>query len=167
MLLGIAKIVGCPGSQLPFELELDFSDMEFGTCRPAAEPVRASGQVKNTAGVLLLDAELSTNIHGVCDRCTREFERQLTIPVHAVLETDLDSQQPDDLWTFTVEGDAVDLDEILRTAFVFGMDSKLLCDEDCKGLCCRCGADLNLGPCDCKPELDPRFAVLRQLLEKQ
>ena len=167
MLLGIAKIIGSPGSELPFELELDFSDMEFGACRPAAEPVRASGRVKNTAGVLLLEAELSTNIHGVCDRCTREFERQLTIPVNAVLETDPDSQQPDDLWTFTVEGDAVDLDEILRTAFVFGMDSKMLCDEDCKGLCCRCGADLNLGPCDCKPELDPRFDVLRKLLEKQ
>ena len=46
------------------------------------------------------------------------------------------------------------------------MDSKLLCSEDCQGLCPRCGADLNEGPCQCKPEIDPRLAVLQQFLNK-
>ncbi len=167
MLLNLSKIIGCPGSRLPFELELDFSDMEFGSCRPATEPIRAEGQVVNTAGVLLLDAEITGTIHGICDRCTKEFERELSIPVHAVLESDPDSMTSEDLWTFTVEGDAVDLEEIVRTAFVFGMDSKLLCDPDCKGLCFRCGVDLNHGTCQCKPEPDPRFAALQQWLDKQ
>ena len=60
----------------------------------------------------------------------------------------------------------IDLDDILTTAVVLNMDSKLLCSEDCKGLCPKCGADLNLGPCDCKPEMDPRLAVLQQFLNK-
>lgn len=166
MLFGLAKIIGCPGSRTDFSFEPDFSDMDFGNCRVAGA-VHAEGEIRNTAGVLLLDAEIRTKIHGVCDRCTKEFDREITIPVHAVLETDPDSAQPDDIWTFTVVGDSVDLEEIIRTAFVFGIDSKMLCEPDCKGLCCHCGADLNLGPCDCKPEPDPRFAALRQWLDKQ
>lgn len=166
MLLGLAKLIGCPGGQLSFSLELDFSDMVFGATKPVQEPVRASGAVKNTAGVLQLDGLIKAQIHGVCDRCTAEFDRTVEIPVHAVLETDADSLDTDDLWTFPVEGDKVDLEEIIRTAFVLEMDSKMLCSEDCKGLCCRCGADLNHGPCQCKPEIDPRFAVLRQFLDE-
>ena len=106
-------------------------------------------------------------IHGVCDRCAREFDRDVVIPVHAVLETDPDSLDTDDLWTFPVEGDQVDLEEVFRTAFVLEMDSKMLCKPDCKGICFRCGTDLNLGQCKCQPETDPRFAVLRQLLDKK
>lgn len=157
----------CPGSQLPFSAEFDFSDMDFGNCRPAASPVLASGQVVNTAGVLLLDAEISATLNAVCDRCTKSFDRQITIPVHAVLECDPESQQPDDLWTFTVVGNAVDLEDVIRTAFVFGIDNKMLCKPDCKGLCFRCGADLNLTQCTCKPEPDSRFAVLQQLLDEK
>jgi uncharacterized protein len=46
------------------------------------------------------------------------------------------------------------------------METKFLCREDCKGLCARCGKNLNLGPCGCGKEIDPRFAVLEQLLDK-
>ena len=48
-----------------------------------------------------------------------------------------------------------------------GMDTKTLCSEDCKGLCPRCGANLNDGPCGCKREVDPRLAVLAKLLENR
>ncbi|MDY5613643.1 MAG: DUF177 domain-containing protein, partial [Dysosmobacter sp.] len=54
-----------------------------------------------------------------------------------------------------------------RTAFILEMDTKTLCSEDCKGLCPRCGADLNLGPCSCKKEVDPRLAALAKLLENK
>ncbi len=164
MLFGLAKIIGSPGSRVPFSLQPDFSDLDFGNCR-AAGPVLAEGYVENKAGVLLLEATISAEIQGVCDRCTNEFLRKVSIPVHAVLETDPDSADPDDIWTFSVIGDSVDLEEIVRTAFVFGIDSKMLCKPDCKGLCCHCGADLNIGPCDCKPEPDARFDVLRQWLD--
>ena len=52
MLLGLAKIIGCPGSVVPFETELDLHEMTFGGCKPVSEPVHAVGQVRNTAGVL-------------------------------------------------------------------------------------------------------------------
>ena len=60
-----------------------------------------------------------------------------------------------------------DLDEVVTTAFVLAMDTKNLCSEDCKGLCAKCGADLNLGPCGCRPDVDPRWAALAQLLDDE
>ena len=61
----------------------------------------------------------------------------------------------------------MDVGDLARTAFILGMDTKTLCSEDCKGLCPRCGADLNLGPCGCGKEADPRLAVLAKLLENR
>ena len=66
-----------------------------------------------------------------------------------------------------LENGQVDAGELAREAFILGMDTKTLCSEDCKGLCPRCGADLNVGPCSCKKEVDPRLAVLAKLLENK
>ena len=165
MLLRLTKIIETPDSVLPFETALDLHEMQFGGCYPVQEPVSAKGTVRYTAGVLLLDAELTTVLHGVCDRCAAEFERKLAFPVHAVLTTELENEDEADEWTFLLENDSADLDEILTTAFVLNMDSKLLCKPDCKGLCFRCGKNLNDGKCDCRPETDPRLAVLGQLLK--
>ena len=65
-----------------------------------------------------------------------------------------------------LEGDGVDLTDILETLFILDMETKFLCREDCKGLCSTCGRNLNLGPCGCRKQIDPRFAVLEQLLDK-
>lgn len=165
MLLRLSKIIETPNSTLPFETSLDLRDMQFGVSFPVQEPVSAKGTVRNTAGVLVLEAELTTTLHGVCDRCASEFVRRLSVPVRAVLTTELENEDEADEWTFLLEDDTADLDEILTTAFVLNMDSKLLCKPDCKGLCCRCGRNLNDGPCSCRPETDPRLAVLGQLLK--
>ena len=165
MLLDLKPILVTPGASLPFETSEDLSDLVFGSCKPADEPVLARGKVRNTAGVLELTGELSTTLHGVCDRCAREFQRDVEFPISAVLVTELADEENEDEWVFQLEGDSADLDDIVTTAFVLNMDSKLLCKPDCKGLCCRCGANLNDGPCGCEPELDPRFAALKQLLK--
>lgn len=167
MLLDLSKIIDCPGGSVDFETSVDLSDLVFGSCRPAKEPVAARGSIRNTAGVLVLEGTVDTNLHGVCDRCAAPFERRVCFPLHAVLVTALASEQDEDQWTFVLNENCADLDDIVTTAFVLNMDSKLLCREDCKGLCCRCGKNLNEGPCDCRPEEDPRLAVLKQLLKNQ
>lgn len=165
MLLGLSKIIETPGGVLPFETTLDLSDMAFGGETPVSEPVAAVGAVRNTAGVLLLEATLSTVLHAHCDRCANPFARAVSYPVKAVLTRELENEDEADAWTFLLENDCADLDDILTTAFVLNMDQKLLCKPDCKGLCFRCGKDLNDGPCGCRPEPDPRLAVLGQLLK--
>ena len=166
MLLGLSKIIDCPGASVPFETSVDLSDLRYGTSYPVSEPVLASGTVRNTAGVLMMTGSITTCIHGICDRCASEFDREIDFPIDVVLVTELANEENEDEWVFPLEGDSADLDDIVRTVFVLNLDSKLLCDEDCKGLCCRCGKNLNDGPCGCQKELDPRFAALKQLLEK-
>jgi uncharacterized protein len=108
---------------------------------------------------------MDTLLHCVCDRCATPFTREFHQEVSAVLVTELCHEKNEDDWTFLLTGDCADLDDIMTTAFVLNMDSKMLCSPDCKGLCASCGKNLNEGPCDCKKELDPRLAVLAQLLK--
>ena len=166
MLLGLSKIIDCPGASVPFSASVDLSDLRYGESYPVTEPVQASGTVRNTAGVLMMTGSLRTTIHGVCDRCAADFERFVEFPIDVVLVTELSNEENEDEWVFHLEADAADLEDIVRTVFVLNLDSKLLCSEDCKGLCCRCGKNLNEGPCSCQKEIDPRFAALKQLLEK-
>ena len=166
MLLGLSGIIDRPGESLPFNCSVDLSDLLYGTCYPVSEPVVAEGTVRNTAGVLVMTGIVRTCIHGVCDRCAADFDRDVEIPIDVVLVSEFANEENEDEWVFPLEGDSADLDDIVRTVFVLNMDSKLLCKPDCKGMCCKCGKNLNQGPCSCQKELDPRFAALRQLLDK-
>ncbi len=166
MLLGLSQIIDRPGASVPFSVSVDLSDLCYGVSYPVSEPVLAEGNVRNTAGVLVMQGSIATTIHGICDRCASEFHRKVEFPIDVVLVTKLESEENEDEWVFPLEGDSADLDDIVRTVFVLNLDSKLLCKEDCKGLCPQCGKNLNDGPCNCRKELDPRFAALKQLLEK-
>lgn len=166
MRLGLSQIIDRPGESISYSAVVDLSDLQYGTCCPVTEPVKAEGTVRNTAGVLVMKGLITTTIHGICDRCAAEFDRDLEIPIDAVLVTELANEENEDEWVFTLEGDSADLEDIVRTVFVLNMDSKLLCSDDCKGLCCRCGKNLNDGPCSCEKEIDPRLAALKQLLNK-
>ena len=167
VLLRLNKIIQAPGS-VPFTHTMDLHELVIGAQCPVAEPVEASGIVRNVAGsdgVLELSGEAHTRLHCTCDRCARPFERDYTIPLHAVLTTEI--QEEEDEWTFLLEDDCADLDDIILTSFMFGLDMQLLCQEDCAGLCPVCGKNLNDGPCGCVKEADPRLAALAQLLNKK
>jgi uncharacterized protein len=166
MRLGLSQIIDRPGESISYSAVVDLSDLQYGTCFPVTEPVKAEGTVRNTAGVLVMKGEITTCIHGICDRCAAEFDREMALPIDAVLVTELANEENEDEWVFTLEGDSADLDDIVRTIFVLKMDSKLLCSDDCKGMCCICGKNLNEGPCSCEKEIDPRLAALKQLLNK-
>ena len=166
MMLGLSKIIETPGASVPFSTQVDLSDLCYGISYPVSEPVAAEGIVRNTAGVLVMKGDVRTTIHGTCDRCASDLDRDVHIPIDVVLVTEMANEENEDEWVFPLEGDSADLDDIVRTVFVLNLDSKLLCKEDCKGLCHRCGTNLNEGPCNCQKELDPRFAALKQLLKK-
>ena len=59
--------------------------------------------------------------------------------------------------TYPLEGDQLDLRPLVRDALLLELPLAPLCREDCRGLCAECGADLNLGPCQCRPALDARW----------
>lgn len=163
MLLNVKPILHTPGKRMDFQFSMDLSDLEFAGRYPVTQPVEVTGQVRNTADVLELELTARTTLDAVCDRCGKAFPQEKEITYQCLLAEELQNEDNDEI--VLLEDGQADVGDLARTAFILGMDSKTLCSEDCKGLCPRCGADLNLGPCSCKKEVDPRLAVLAKLLE--
>jgi len=164
MLLDLSKIIEIPGGSVPFECTLVEEDLDFPQVVSFDSIPMAKGVIKNTAGVLELTGELEADMTCICDRCGSEYEDSIQMDLLATISED--ESEEDDPDVFPLEGDCVDVDEIVRTLFLLNMDTKFLCSDDCKGLCSKCGKNLNDGPCDCRKEIDPRMAVLEQLLDK-
>jgi len=164
MRLDLSRIIEVPGASVPFSCILDPTDLDFQQVKTYKSAPHAEGVVKNTAGLLELTGTLRADMVCLCDRCGAQFDNPKEIKLYAVIsEDDSDEDDPD---VFPLEGDGIDLTEILRTLFILNMDTKFLCKPDCKGLCPNCGKNLNLGACECRKETDPRIAVLEQLLDK-
>ena len=165
MKLDLREIIEIPGASLPFRCALNTDRLDFpSVVRYNAAP-EAEGLVQNTAGILSLTGTLHADMICVCDRCAREYECRKALPISVTLAADVqEDDEGEDV--FPLDGNFLDLDDLLETCFILDMEAKHLCREDCKGLCDRCGANLNDGPCGCKASADPRLAVLEQLLDK-
>lgn len=165
MILDVRPILCAPGKTLEFQFQMDFSDVEFEGRYPASRPVETKGLVRNTAGLLELSLSAWTTLDSVCDRCGKEFLQEKEVSYSCMLAEELQNEDSDEI--VLLEDGRVDVGDLARTEFILGMDTKTLCSEDCKGLCPRCGADWNIGPCSCKKEPDPRMAALAKLLENK
>ena len=165
MKLDLREIIEIPGASLPFRCTLDVGRLDFPSVARYNAPPEAEGVVQNTAGVLSLEGTLRADMVCVCDRCAREYACEKELPLSVTLAADVQEGE-DEEDVFPLEGNFLDLDDVLETCFILDMEAKHLCREDCKGLCERCGANLNDGPCGCKATADPRLAVLEQLLDK-
>lgn len=163
MWLDLKDIIEIPGASVPFQCELGTEDLDFPSVVRYSSAPRAKGRAVNTAGLLALKGELITRMVCVCDRCGSEFEQSKVLPLDVPLSAEIEDEGDADV--FPVEGNGIDLDEVLATCFILDMDTKFLCREDCKGLCPTCGKNLNEGPCTCAKPIDPRLAVLGQLLD--
>ena len=162
MLLDLREIVGVPGGKVSFDYEPDMSEAPFGSIIRIKESPRAAGNVINRAGVLTFSANVDAVCICVCARCLKEFEYVAHKRIKAYLTEGGEGESPD---AYLLQGDKVDLNEIIVTEFVLDMDERLFCSENCAGLCQSCGSDLNNGPCSCKKQVDPRLAMLGQLLD--
>ena len=165
MKLNLKQFAQEPGAVLPFSFQLDLSGLEWNGARPFARPVQIDGRVRNMAGAMLLSARLSTLLSLTCDRCAKPFEREKTVEYETLLAFELANGESDDIVLVDGSGE-LELDALMQEVFLLEMDTKNLCDQDCRGLCPGCGADLNHEPCRCKKEIDPRLAKLAQLLEQ-
>ncbi|NCE64530.1 DUF177 domain-containing protein [Pseudoflavonifractor sp. 524-17] len=165
MRLNLQEVIRTPGMRAPFSFQMDLSGLEFGGETPVAAPVEVSGAVRNMAGALILEGTVSAGLNLTCDRCLAPFSQKMRVPVEHLLAEELEDEENDGI--LLLEDGEIDLAEVFTTAFVLAMDTKHVCSEDCKGLCAGCGANLNDGPCQCRPEVDPRLAALAQLLDRE
>ena len=121
---------------------------------------------------ILVKCQLDTDAELTCSRCLTAFRQPLTIkfeeeylPTVDIL-TGSPLDMPDDINHFTIDKNHIlELDEAIRQYALLVMPMKPLCQEDCPGLCQKCGKNLNEGPCDCpQQEIDSRWAKLTNLL---
>lgn len=96
-----------------------------------------------------------------CDRCLTPVSYKFS--VEAERELDLsEEEQPAFL-----EGKLLDIDGLVFHELLLHWPAKILCREDCKGICTVCGTDLNQGECGCDRQvLDPRMAAIQDIFNK-
>ena len=71
----------------------------------------------------------------------------------------------DEMSVSVFDGEAIDVDEIVKEQIVLAVPTRMLCREDCKGICPECGTDRNTGDCSCATnDIDPRWAALKNLI---
>lgn len=121
--------------------------------------------------------ELDVVSHPACDRCLKSYKEEESIPFHVFMAPLYESKRQqveeekggfekelvrEDMEFSYYEGDRVDLNEIVREQVFLAEPLKHLCKDNCKGICQRCGKDLNEGPCKCKEDRhDKRWDVLK------
>ena len=103
-----------------------------------------------------------------CDRCLKDVE--VEIPLEFFRRVQLDSkdvQQTEELdETNYIDGYNFDVEQLIYNELLVGWPTKILCSEDCKGICNMCGQNLNKGTCDCEDtSLDPRMSVIRDVFK--
>ena len=165
MRLDLRKLIASPGGKLDFSFELDPTDLTFEGVLSYKSPVTVTGAVENHAGLLELHALIEADMLCQCARCLKEFPMRLRREAAAYLTEELEDEDNEDY--YLLEDGAADLEEIARDALILNFEPRLLCRDDCKGLCPKCGKDLNEGPCGCGEDLDPRWLALGQLLENE
>ena len=165
MKMDLGKIFDLEGESLVVEDVVDLSSVKLSSgAKPFVQPVPVRAVANNRAGVVTLSLSVCFTLRVPCDRCLEVFEQNYTLnPEHTVVR----ELNGEDTGEYVVTPDAiVDLDELVLTDVVLELPMVMLCKEDCKGLCGKCGANLNHGDCGCREETgDPRLAVLKQLIQ--
>jgi len=145
-----------------------------GTGETFVGPVEGKVLLTPVGRTVLARGHLSATVRLACARCLAQHEAKLEITV----DRECSLAQIDDPKAFIepeedlppvpiLNGDEIDLGELVRQLLIINLPPRSLCREDCKGLCPQCGADLNQGPCECPAEqIDPRLAPLKALLEE-
>jgi len=134
------------------------------------EPIRVEVSYYRAGTELFFEGELHASTTATCARCAEEFAapsgrdfRFVLAPKSIGFDGDQDLRD-EDLEFSLYDGDQIDLSSLIREQFLLSLPTRPLCREDCRGLCPKCGVNMNDTQCDCSEETGhPGFAALRNL----
>ena len=155
------------GEQYRDRRAVEIEPFEIGGQRYAIEPAAPEAEltVTRTAGGMLFELALAARLSGPCFRCLNETE--LDVLVRGREYQAADPGGDEELMTPYLEDDRFDLSAWARDAIALDLPDKILCRDDCAGLCPECGRDLNLEPHEHAVETaDPRWAELEKLKDR-
>ncbi|HON42049.1 MAG TPA: DUF177 domain-containing protein [Bacillota bacterium] len=113
-------------------------------------PAEFVGEATNTGRRILVRGSARGRVTAVCDRCLEEFVMDLGAPIdESYYRVDEAPAEPDDDERIYGEDDIIDISSDIEQAFVLTLPIRIVCRDECRGLCPRCGRDLNTGECSC------------------
>lgn len=162
-------------SDIPDEgLVLDLKEKTGTEDFDLLSPISARLELNKISREIIITGNILADLGLQCSRCLKDFRRKTNIPVNVVyhpieeLGDERHEIADDEMDMGFYRGEELDLQELLKEQVLLNIQMKPLCNENCKGLCPVCGADLNKEKCGCeKKSVDPRLEVLKKLLEKR
>ena len=161
------------GRRLAGQAHIDLPGDQDADELAVREPVRYDFAVSRLGSSVSIQGHLEARVEVACSRCAHRFELAVDRDFKAVFvpsdagETDramvLDAG---DLDLDYYQNGVIDGRWVLAEQILLEVPMKTLCAGDCKGLCTRCGANLNHTDCDCEAEVDPRWALLKSLRDQ-
>lgn len=135
------------------------TDIKSGT-------VEAEGEIRNFSGYILLTAQIVLKVQVFCARCGCFFDTVYSFQTEQKMTDKLVNNDDDDF--ILIEDKKFDVSDFVNSSMLLEMPTRFLCSEDCKGLCPKCGHNLNESRCSCDDrEIDPRLAVLSEYFNKK
>lgn len=141
-----------------------FGDLDYCGYYPLKEDVSVKGKLFSKADAVHIFVKINYTFFGFCDRCAENVKKDYELIIKNIVVNSVQNDDNDDDYII-VKDNHLDIEQLVREEIVLNFPSKLLCSEDCKGLCPKCGANLNVSKCGCKPDVDPRMSALLQLLD--
>lgn len=136
---------------------------------------QAQMKINKTYREVLISGDIKADVELQCSRCLKDFKLTMTIPFDVVYNPvdELKNEEryelkQDELDMGFYSGDELDISELIKEQIILNIPMKPLCNELCKGICLKCGADLNYDKCSCgEKEIDPRLEILQKFLNKR
>ena len=162
MIIKFSDLLAKGSRNKEIKLSFEFQPVKFeGEEIKAVSMVDVNGQVNSKDEILELKAHIKTNLELTCSRCLDTFIYPIDVDIEERFTNDPDLE--DDGIMF-VDGDTIDITEIIENCIISTLPIKRLCKEDCKGLCSQCGTNKNVKECQCDNfDVDIRLAKLREL----
>ncbi len=157
-------------------IDIDFSEtlQEPGVIDSVGDVV-AHLHLDRQLNEVLVSGDIKGEIRLQCSRCLTPFQRYIELdinltylPIEEINKMETYEIKDDESNISYYRGEQLDITEIVQEQLILSIPMKPLCDEECKGLCPVCGANLNIQECTCKKEeVDPRLSILKRLLERK
>ena len=173
MIYNVAQLMKAPvGTSLEYDIHED--EIQLDKDIQVIGPLLGHVRLRRTNQGLLVDGWVDLTLELSCNRCLKEFEQPMHVTfaeqfyptVDVVSGLPLPPFDEDEIFPIDAHHH-VDFTEAIRQNVLLDLPMVAICREDCKGLCPQCGQDLNLGSCECKPEVDARLSVLKTLLQNE
>lgn len=166
MLINLSDIIKDDGGKLEISQHFEMPATDFlGEEFTFEKPLHFGAVILNNTKSLELKGKVKGEMGVHCARCGKPMTVELEYPVDEILVRE-DANFSEDEDVIVYSGNSVELMEAIVNGFLLNVSGKFLCDEDCKGLCPVCGANLNEGECGCNREyIDPRLEKLAEIMK--